>query len=231
MNGSIRKITLGTTYYNCPDLLNDFVKTNLPYVDELIIVDDGSVEPASNYLRPDDKLKLFVVNNDLGFNSHGCRNLIVDQATNDWIVLIDIDRQFKDPEYTFNSLQLKKLYKDVRYLFVVHAPVWEKGMHYSVNDYLIHKDLFARAGGYDEEIVGQRWGDREFFKQLLSAGGKEIVLSDIDLVHMRPSTLKLNDKKLISSCNEVTHRELINERIKIPDPNKPTLQFRWYQVT
>jgi glycosyltransferase involved in cell wall biosynthesis len=231
----MRKISLGTTYYNCPELLSLFVSRNLPFVDELLIVDDGSIDRYSidKHLKPSGKLKLLRVRDDIGFNSHGCRNLIMQQSSNDWVVLIDIDREFKDPQYTFESLKSQNLYTNIRYLFMVHTGNWGSNVHPAVNDYLINKELFFSAGGYDEEIAGQRWGDREFFKQLLTAGGKESLLYNIDLIHTRKSSVLLNDNLARSILDKpyASHQNLIQQRIQQPDPNKPIVQFEWYQLS
>lgn len=207
------------------------MKTNIDYVDELIIVDDGSLKPIHSFVKPSDKLKLYRVDRDLGFNSHGCRNLIMSEASNEWVVMIDIDRCFKDPKYAFESIKKRKLYNKARYLFIVHVPQWGRGIHSSVNDYLINKDHFFSAGGYDEEIVGQRWGDREYFEQLLSADGKEIIMHDIDIRHTRRSTSTLDSNDLLLSSNHPSsHKDLIQQRIQNPDRFKPILQFEWDQL-
>lgn len=232
----MRKITLGTTYYNCPDLLTKFIDTNLSYVDELIVVDDGSRPEFAidNVASLDNNLRFLKVETDKGFNSHGCRNLIMEQASNDWVVLIDIDREFQDPQYTFQSIKSKtNLFTKARYLFIVHVNKWGHNVHSSVNDYLINRHHFFSAGGYDEEIAGERWGDREFFKQLLSAGGTESILHDINLIHTRISTV-LSDQKFIRSPNDTkghSHNELIQSRINKPQQSKPILQFNWHEVS
>ena len=237
INLSSRSITLGTTYYNCPALLKRFVNKNIEHVDELIIVDDGSDIPAESVLQPSPKLKLYRVKQDIGFNSHGCRNLIVDQSSNDWIVLIDVDREFRDHKYAFNELKTRKLFPNVRYLFMLHYKAWGTRVHSGVNDYLINKELFYSAGGYDEELVGIRTGDRQFFRQLLAAGGKELILHDIDLAHIRMATMLISDnKQILSSAKHAVGgyrgklMSLISDRMIAPDPNKPTLQFEWYRV-
>ena len=211
--------------------MEKFVDDNIDHVDELVIVDDGSSQPINDIVTPSKKLKLFRVKDDLGFNSHGCRNLIMTQASNDWVVMVDIDRSFKDPHYSFETIKKRSLHIKARYLFIVHVPDWGDGIHSSVNDYLIHKDHFFSAGGYDEEIVGQRWGDREYFRQLLSADGKEIIMHDIDIRHTRKSTVLLSVKdSLISSNHPSTHQDLIQKRILKPDKHKPIIQFDWDQI-
>lgn len=224
----MRKITLGTTYYNNPDYLKRFVKRNLPYVDELIIVDDGSSLPITDYLSPGNKIRIFQVLKDYGFNSHGCRNLIMKQTTNDWVVLIDIDREFLEPEFVFNRLNTRPLNESTLYRFVAHSSLKES--HKSVNDYLINRHHFFSAGGYDEEIIGQRWGDREYFKQLLHYGNERILL-DIDLLLTRQSSVKIKGRAV--SPFDIKGRkgeEDVKRRIKTPEPNKPILTFDWMEI-
>ena len=237
----MQKISLATTYYNCPELAELFVETNLPHVDELIIVDDGSKESLSidKVIKPSDKIKLFRLPVDLGFNSHGCRNLAMTKVTNNWVVMIDIDRQFIDPSYAYDIFRYKdNLRKDTRYRFVMHTEGLRDKMHYSVNDFLIHKDHFFTAGGYDEELVGIRAGDREYFKQLVSAGGREVPLHDIDIIMVRLCTYYQNDllKERIKSPNDIGFfsnalPRLLKERIANPVTKKPILQFDWFEIT
>jgi len=222
--------TLGTTYYNNPDYLKRFVDRNLPYVDEMIIVDDGSTLPITDYLSPNKKLRLFRVLKDYGFNSHGCRNLIMKQSTNDWVILMDIDREFIFLDDAYATLYHTKLRKDIRYRFMAHGSM--KETHGSVNDYLIHKEHFFKAGGYDEEIIGQRWGDREFFKQLLHFG-YEKYLYGVDMLLTRHSSSTVGGlaKSKLDIKTNPKHQRLINQRIKKPDPNKPILTFEWEEIT
>lgn len=236
INSFSRSITLGTTYYNCPGLLTRFVRKNIDHVDELIIVDDGSSIPAQELIKPSPKLKLYRVKEDIGFNSHGCRNLIVNQSSNDWMVLIDIDREFRYADYAYTQIKTRNLKSDVRYLFTLHFKKWGERVHSGVNDFLINKQLFNLAGGYDEEAVGVRTGDRQFFRQLIAAGGKELILHDIDLAHIREATMLVkNNKAILSSAASSGGprgrlESLLADRMITPDPNKPTLQFEWYRV-
>lgn len=231
------KITLGTTYYNNPELLQTFVERNLPYVDELIVVDDGSPRyPITDFLQPSDKIRLFRVTKDYGFNSHGCRNLIMKQATNDWVILIDIDRAFTEPEIAYNIIKTAVLKENTLYRFTAFGNPDGTDAHQSVNDFLIHKNHFFKAGGYDEELIGIRTGDRSFFEQL-GHFGKEKILHGINLQLMRRSSVKQkqvdkdsvwcspNDKPLSSPLIK-----LLQKRAKNPEPNKPILTFNWEEL-
>ena len=111
------KITIGTTYYNNPELLGLFIKTHIDHFDEIIIVDDGSPDPAENHIKNKEKIKLYRVPIDYGFNSHGCRNLIMKETTTDWTVLMDTDRVFIDPSFAVDIIRNKKLNPKILYFF------------------------------------------------------------------------------------------------------------------
>jgi glycosyltransferase involved in cell wall biosynthesis len=224
------KITLGTTYYNCPELLEQFINHHRDFFDEIIIIDDGSDISAENYINDRDKIKLYRVPIDYGFNSHGCRNLIMKETDTDWTVLFDVDRVFIDPEFAVKTIKSKKLHESTLYLVEMFSNYKKpKTIHPSVNDFLVHKNHFWKAGGYDEELIGYRSGDRQYREQLLNFG-KEKVLYGIQAKFTRgpSSILKVNspnDKKFDSKVFEV-----VNKRIRKPETNKPTLTFQWYRV-
>ena len=228
-------ITLGTTYYECPTHLLLFIKTHIDHVDELIIVDDGSsLYPIEKVLKEylnHKKLKLFKVTKDYGFNSHGCRNLIMTQTSNDFVILMDCDRLMVNPKYMCNIIKTKKLRKDCRYRFVVHLDKLGIGTHPSVNDYLIHKDHFFSVGGYDEEIIGVRSGDRSFFKQLKNVG-VEKVLHECDVQFNRGPSINCGDVFVSKNDRSMTKDEsdLLKLREKYPDINKSILTFDWKKI-
>lgn len=234
------KITLGTTYYNSPRELKLFMQNHIEYIDELIVVDDGSqIYPAIDHITPIPKLKLYRVKKDYGFNSHGCRNLIMKESENDWVILMDVDRRFTNTKQSIESIKSRKLKENTLYRFIamtLEKDNTPKNLHFSVNDYLINKNHFFKAGGYDEEIVGFRTGDRQYFKQLKNFG-KESVLYDVEMILLRKPTLLMensiflspNDKKS-RTPDEKELLKLIDKRIKNPDPNKPILTFEWERV-
>lgn len=226
------RFTIGSTYYNNPKNLEEFLKIHQPYADEIIIVDDGSDDPITNYIQPLPNLRIFRVTKDYGFNSHGCRNLIMKQARNDWVILMDLDRKFLEPDIGFANIQREKLNPRVRYRFVMHVKPG-MGIHPSVNDFLIHKNHFFSVGGYDEEIIGQRWGDREMFDSLKTFGIEKI-LYGVDLCFTRRASLLLSINSKLDKPIDVNNEKLIKlikGRIDNPDPNKPILTFEWEEIT
>ncbi len=225
------KLTLGTTYYNCPDLLTSFIDHHKEYFDEIIVVDDGSNILAEDHIKNKEKVKLYRVPIDYGFNSHGCRNLIMKETESDWTVLLDVDRLFIDPKFATSIIKNKKLREDTLYLFEMFSD-YEKieTCHESVNDFLVHKNHFWKAGGYDEEIIGIRSGDRQFRKQLLNFGYEKLIHGVQVKFTRKPSVLlnfvSPNDKAVFDRKLE----KIIHNRTFKPNPNKPTLTFDWYRV-
>lgn len=230
-----RQVTLGTTYYNNPDNLKEFIDYHLPYCDELIVVDDGStLFPARDIIKKQDKLKLYQVKKDYGFNSHGCRNLIMTVASNDWIVLLDSDRKLQDPEYAFNVFKTRNFTEDALYKFIAFFESNKaKTIHMSVNDFFVNRNFFMKAGGYDEELIGCRTGDREYFTQLAHFG-PEIIMHDIDLILERKASITLSNNDIISPLDRKFFGKrltrILLQRSKNPNPNKKILTFEWEQV-
>lgn len=195
-------------------------------MDELIIVDDYSKKyPANKVLEQYENVKLFRVTKNYGFNSHGCRNLIVNKSSNEWILLIDVDREFYNNGEDLQKIYSYELDKDILYKFVVHAFSFGNGIHRSVNDFLIHKELFNCVGGYDEELIGVRTGDRQLFEQM-SNFCKIQTLNNVNLMYTRAST-KADKCEYFITRNQ---QRLIESRIIKPDPNKKTLTFEWEQI-
>lgn len=232
------KLTLGTTYYENPEYLEKFVETHLPFCDELVVVDDGSQKyKAFTVLDEDPKIKLYRVRKDYGFNSHGCRNLIMKEATHDWVVLIDVDRLFYDSGKDLSLIQNEELDPLTLYKFVVHVNQYGRSVHQSINDYLVNKKMFFSAGGYDEELRGVREGDRDFMFQMLHFGPQK-TLSNVNLLHVRPPSSTLHGEREKAKQNGVPFglpytqqlRDFVEKRKITPDPNKPILTFDWERV-
>jgi len=169
------RLTVGYTYFEEPDRLRnllDIWKT-WPANLDIFLVDDGSTAfPALEVIQDfhledwQPTFQLWKCTRNLGFNSHGCRNLIAKYAHTDVIQFMDIDMHMHAPELA----RLKKMVweKDyiahhICYRTYDQKVVAEPG---HLNAFAIHKELYWKAGGYDESFTGHHWGDREFLDRI-----------------------------------------------------------------
>lgn len=224
-----------TTYYNNKDLLLKFLdgfnhhKQTYGFL-KLYIIDDGSREhPAESFLVQQKDVHLYKVTEDLGFNSHGCRNLGMTVSDKDWNLLVDSD-------VDLGALRIDRL---------VNWPLDPDVVSdLSLNTLFIHKNTFFSCNGYDEEYINQHCGDRviiDYFKNNFTyepwghqvkynRGGRNIVFTDVDIttyddknmILYSSATLQLNNHKLT---------EMITRRYKEKTfANKKILNFPWTKV-
>ena len=126
MNVDDPLLTISVAYYNEPKYLNEWIsqqsiweKMCMPI--HLQVIDDGSqITPASEIIKEGAaNISLYRVTEDLGFNSHGCRNLGMKVAPTSWVLLSDIDMIY--PISTLNEILLDiehfKISQDLYYQF------------------------------------------------------------------------------------------------------------------
>lgn len=164
-------LTIIHTYYNEKTLLETQIERwnvyNQPV--NIILIDDGSQKiPAIDVLK-EHTLKEFInfslyrVTEDIGFNSHGCRNLAAQLADTNWLLFLDID-------YTIQPADLRKLHEDPldpTSWYELNAKFKGQGDPYvALNQFLITKDMFLESTGYDESFVPFHHGDRDLLGRL-----------------------------------------------------------------
>jgi glycosyltransferase involved in cell wall biosynthesis len=227
-----------TTYYNNKDLLLKFIdgfnhhKQTYDFL-KLYIIDDGSQEyPAESFLVQQKDVHLYKVTEDLGFNSHGCRNLGMTVSDKDWNLLIDSD-------FDLVSLNLT---------MIVEWPMEETDIvDLSINSLFIHKNAFWSCKGYDEEYVNQHCGDRtllDYFKEnfnyeqwpinTTNAGynrkGRKIVFTDVDITTYDDKNLILYSPKHIQEGHAKLTAAIVRRYNEKTFANKKTLCFPWTKV-
>ena len=167
----MNNLTIIHTYYNEKTLLEIQLERwnvyNTPI--NIILIDDGSQKvPATEVLRghsfsPNINFSLYRVTEDIGFNSHGCRNLGARLAASDWLVFLDVD-------YTIQPMDLKKLQTeslDLNCWYEMNARYKGQGRQYmALNQFIIPRKMFLESGGYDESWVPYHMGDRELLEKL-----------------------------------------------------------------
>jgi glycosyltransferase involved in cell wall biosynthesis len=167
----MNQFTVIHTYYNERSLLETQLERwnvyNTPI--KIILIDDGSQEvPAEEVLRgvslsDNIDFSLYRVTKDIGFNSHGCRNLGARLANTEWLIFLDID-------YTIQPTHLIKLQQeslDNNCWYEMNAKYKGHGDPYvALNQFIIPRKLYLQSEGYDESFVPFHTGDREFLGRL-----------------------------------------------------------------
>lgn len=250
-------ISLNVTYYNEPTWLKWWYDLYHRMNDQginfyLNVCDDGSQkEPATAFFEkhaPQPYMRLFRVTEDIGFNSHGARNLLMKTTKTDWNLLSDIDRRYPDETISGFARKGDKILKQGVY-YSLYEIVKVSPDRYSVNDYIVHKDDFWKVGGYDEEYVNIHFGDRDFLEGLrhvarrskvsnwkvkYARGARNVEWSDDVAITQYP-----DDSTLIHPNNRWTNpeyrksiRAMIRERYKTEEGrlSKKTINFPWEQV-
>jgi predicted glycosyltransferase involved in capsule biosynthesis len=174
----MNQFTIIHTYYNERSLLEIQLERwnvyNTPI--KIILIDDGSQEvPVEEVLlgvsfANNIDLSVYKVTKDIGFNSHGCRNLGAMLAETDWLLFLDID-------YTIQPSDLYRLQHealDHNTWYEINARYKGGGAPYmALNQFIIPKNLYVTAGGYDESFVPFHYGDREFLDRLENLYNKQ----------------------------------------------------------
>ncbi len=199
----IRDITQVTPYYNNPHMLRLHLENWIDYPLEVwehfkvIIVDDGSKSyTAESILRDADprlleRIRLFRVLKDIPWNQHGARNLGAKIADDGWLWCADMDRVV--------------LYPHMRMAMAAdleHKPYVARGMDRRkylsridppkmTNQFFVPRDVYWKAGGYDEWYCGTYGGDFEFLEEMEAASAPMTYLPGV--YHFRYSSSVVED--------------------------------------
>jgi hypothetical protein len=104
-------LTIGITYYNQIEAFNHLKEYYKDTNYKFIICDDGSqINPLTEKDIPDN-WSLLTIEKDIGFNSEGARNLIMDNVQTEWSLLVDLDYLIED----IDKINLEELEKDKIY--------------------------------------------------------------------------------------------------------------------
>ena len=166
-------ISLVCSYYDDPRRLFDLVwnPTTFEYFDELIIVDDGSQKHLARDVLVDlivdepslsDRVRLFRIPWDYGFNNHGGRNLAMRFVRNEWCTMIDVDNVM-DEQFCQKLQEMTLEAPDDT--FIIHNSDLCPNKD-TLNHITLKHSQFWRCGGYDEEFMGIHYGDKVFRHRL-----------------------------------------------------------------
>lgn len=168
-------ITIVMAYYENGGMLDRHIGEWKNYPDELkdqfkaVIVDDGSSkDPALPHVQDVGfPIELYRINVDIPWNQNGARNLAMTHADG-WCLMTDMDHLLlKGQAERLCNMQLRTgyYYRPLR----VRAVDKEQYKRHP-NSYVLHRDLYWQAGGYDEAFCGWYGTDSTFRRQLAKAG-------------------------------------------------------------
>lgn len=209
-------ITLITTYFEDPNRLKQYLddEFNEDVFSEFIIVDDGSPNtPAEPICRlySDKNIKLFRVKEDIGFNSHGARNLAMQHVETEWALMIDIDRKGINEVAPVLDRYVRSASEKEYFNFILGST--KQTTH---NDYCVRVEDFWKSGGYDEEFVNWHFGDRMFLDRLNQYLNPTTIPMEIDLTRFGRIT-KFKDIGITTypDDNTVIHPRMSDEQKNI----------------
>lgn len=243
----IDEFTLILPYYDQPGmLLRQSEEWDLyPGGVRVVVVDDGSpASPADAVLPKNSRAELYRVGTDIPWNRNGARNLGAKVAETDWILHADIDhilpmasamaivggREF-DPMawYRFARFRVGKA-DETRKKDELPDDCERGPVKPHIDSFLCTRELYWRAGGYDEDFSGSIGGSAVFLKHMTQDGGEPMVLGDIPLeVHTRHSVPDSSEPKL--SRDRSRFERIRAEKRKAGDPKPAThIRFPWERV-
>lgn len=198
-------VTVVYTYFGQKERIADIIKQDL----NTVIIDDCYPEP----LGPLDGMKVYRIIDDIKWNQPGARNLGV-HVSNGWIINVDIDH-----------LVTKEMVEEMR------KYVWQRGHIYFLgredddmlhNFFLVHKDDFEHAGGWDEDFSGH-WGyDDYYFGIKVVKFLKPVYWTHIkSKIYKESSSIGIRDK----SYNEKLLQTKLNDF-----SHTSRLRFNWIEV-
>jgi hypothetical protein len=208
-------ITLIVPYYRNREMLRRQAKEWWGYPSQLkiIVVDDGSPEPAMPMINRKD-VTVLRINEDIPWNRNGARNLGAHVATTQWVMQIDIDHLLPADcawQLTETLLDANDMYRFAR---------WRRGaadntrmkdklprdaMYGRIkphgDSYLCTKAAYWKAGGYNYAFSGHLGGGSPFLAQL----------ERVAKLHMLPHSINL-EVFTKSECSDASDTTLSRDQ-------------------
>jgi hypothetical protein len=166
-----RALSLCLAYYENPMMLAVQLDALAHLPEELrawlslVVVDDGSpTRPAAFPERLPFTANLYRFAVDIPWNQDAARNLAAARAPADWLLLTDMDHV--PSTALLDRIMRGGLYAGHVYTFArVNAPDLEPYKAHP-NSWLMTRDMFDKAGGYDERFAGVYGTDGMFAKRV-----------------------------------------------------------------
>jgi glycosyltransferase involved in cell wall biosynthesis len=217
------QVTIILPYYRQPAMLARQLQefAQYPAGIRLVVVDDGSPEPAEAVIRehPEPRLALYRIGVDVPWNRGEARNLGATVAETDWILHMDIDHVLPvesahallalEPEprkwYRFKRFRVGKA-DDTRNKDALPRDAEFGEVKPHGDSYLVTKALYWKAGGYNLAFSGCLGGGSPFLQELAKEGPVEVLPIPLH-VHTRSSVPDSSDWSLSRDTSEYARRK------------------------
>lgn len=188
MHAPVGEFTLCFSYYRQPKMLAEQIKAWEAYPEsvKLILVDDGSPEPAENVLREcasyslRSRMDLYRIETDIHWNRGEARNIGAHHARTSWILMADLDHvlpvECVDPLLAFEANN-KCWYRCRRFRRGTADETRRKDaipddLEYGeikehCDSYLCTRRAYWENGGYDEDYSGVLGGGNPFLARMM----------------------------------------------------------------
>ena len=185
------------------------------------IIDDGSEERLykllDSKLIEDMGISIYRVIEDIPWNIPGVRNLGAKVASSEWVLFCDMDQFFLKRDMSKLLRLLDRGLDEKNYYSFQRL----NGVR-TAGTMMLTQNLFWKAGGYDEDLVGNYGHNDPLFRlQLNSIGSKEIILKKIICQQIEA------DCQLSRDGNNINLKKLQKKKNNLPKPHMNALNFSW----
>lgn len=210
----------------------------------IILVDDGSPEPAIDVSRPKGlpKLSIYRVLEDRPWHQHAARNLGAHQADAGWMVLTDMDHVLSADAAQEILRRIDELEVNPKCIYMLDRVEGDTGDFTTdkagnpkphPNSFFLTKRLYWKIGGYDEDFCGLYGTDSMFKARAFVRGHK---------AHLHGVALRRFWRDLVADASTTTlqrkegrepnaKRRILAEKAARGEAGViKTLQFPWTQV-
>lgn len=154
---------------------------------EVIVVDDASPKrPAQKAVVAGDipyRFRLYRIDKDVRWNWIAARNIGAHEAAPSWLFMTDMDHAMtaENVQAVLYLIMAGKLDKDIYYTFSRRDAPDLTPYKDHPNTYLMHRDLYWKNGGYDEEFSGF-YGTDGYYRKMLNRVARWHRLDDLFVV-------------------------------------------------
>jgi hypothetical protein len=149
----------------------------------VILVDDGSGQPAAEVPRPNGlpALEIYRVKENRPWHQHAARNLGAMRAPGGWMLMTDMDHVLTDDaaRILFKRMDAGQLYERGVYLldrYEADTGLPTTDVHGNPkphpNSFVLTREMYWRIGGYDEDYCGIYGTDGLFRHRAFTVGRK-----------------------------------------------------------